>query len=296
MSISPETGNIIIGIMFAMIGGVIGSFCNVLADRIPAGKSIWQPPSHCDGCGRRLTPMEMVPVFSYLVLRGRCRTCGQRVPKRVLWVELITAGLFALIWFQVGPQTWLELGPLMIPVEPLATMAITTVLVALFITDMEQQLLPSSIIYTGLGLAVILALLRYAAGGFRISHYGLIAVLWPQLVVEHGWSFLTLDLISQPAGMIIGFALFWLIWRISRGGMGYGDVRLAALCGLVLGAPGIIAASMASFVLGGLAAVVVLVSRRGNMKTAIPFGPFLILTSFVWMVWGNELMKSYLGI
>jgi len=288
--------NIVIGIMFAMIGGVIGSFCNVLADRVPAGKSIWQPPSHCDGCGRPLKPWEMVPVFSYLALRGRCKTCGQRVPWRVFWVELITAGLFALIWFVIGPQTWLKLGSLMIPIEPLATMAITTVLVALFITDIEQQLLTSSIIYTGMGLAVVLAILRYVAGGFRVSHYGLIAVLWPELITQHGLDFVTLDLFSQPVGMLIGFALFWLIWRVSRGGMGYGDVRLAALCGLVLGGAGIIAASMASFILGGLAAVIMLISRRGDMKTAIPFGPFLILTSFIWMLWGDVLMKSYLGI
>jgi leader peptidase (prepilin peptidase)/N-methyltransferase len=86
-----------------VLGAVIGSFLNVCIDRLPRGESLLAPPSHCDACGRRLGPLEMVPVVSYLAVRGRCRTCRTLIPRRVLWVEAGTSLLFLLVYLRFGP-------------------------------------------------------------------------------------------------------------------------------------------------------------------------------------------------
>ena len=93
----------VLTVIFALLGAAIGSFLNVCIDRLPAGKSIISPPSHCDACQRRLTPAEMVPIFSYLWLHGRCRYCSIHIPLRVPAVELATALLFALLSWPYGP-------------------------------------------------------------------------------------------------------------------------------------------------------------------------------------------------
>jgi len=89
--------------LFALLGTAVGSFLNVVADRLPAGRSIVSPASSCDTCHKRLAPFDLIPVFSYIWLRGRCRYCQSQLPKRILWVELGTGALFAYLYWQLGP-------------------------------------------------------------------------------------------------------------------------------------------------------------------------------------------------
>jgi len=91
-----------LGAIFFLFGLSMGSFLGVCIDRLPANKSIVRPPSYCDDCGHKLGVLDLVPILSYLVLRGRCRYCGAKIPYTVLLVELATAGLFLLFWYQFG--------------------------------------------------------------------------------------------------------------------------------------------------------------------------------------------------
>ena len=99
-------------LLYALLGLAISSFLNVCIDRLPEGKSIVAPPSHCPYCGRRLAPFDMIPVLSYVLLKGRCRYCGAPIPRRILVVESITGLLFVLLWYRYGLSLQLVLATL----------------------------------------------------------------------------------------------------------------------------------------------------------------------------------------
>jgi leader peptidase (prepilin peptidase)/N-methyltransferase len=265
-------------IAYALIGMVVGSFLNVVADRAPQGQSLLQPSSHCPGCQKRLAPQELIPVFSYLALRGRCRVCGARIPLRVLVVELATGLLFALLWWVFGPSLRLALNTVYV-----------CVLVVVFAVDLEHKLVLNVVILP----AIAFALLALPAQFVRpVTAYSAA----PALLLRHlRLSQPVLGMISQAAGGLVAFGIFWLVWFISPSGMGYGDVRLAAFAGLITGFPGALAAVFGSFVLGGVVAIALLVMRKAGMKTAIPFGPFLVVTTLIMVVFGDPLIAWYLA-
>ena len=245
--------------IFTLFGAVIGSFLNVLCDRLPQGQSVVTPPSRCPGCARRLSALDMIPIFSWLVLRGRCRTCGERIPQRVFWVELITAAAFGLLYLNFGLSLTLWIGLLY-----------ACVTIVIFVIDMEHQLILNGILIPAMALAL-------------------------------GVSFLhnQIDLAPAPLMAVIGgaagFIIFLLVYIISRGGMGEGDVKLGAFAGLVTGWPNVIAAIILSWIVGGVAAIGLLAFRRKGRREAIAFGPFLALTTFLIFLWGDKLINWYLG-
>ncbi|MFH1003622.1 MAG: prepilin peptidase, partial [Chloroflexota bacterium] len=132
-------------VISGLLGAAVGSFLNVCIDRLPAGKSLAYPPSHCDACQRRLTPLDLIPVVSYLWLRRRCRYCRAPIPRRVLWVELGTGLLFAFIYRQLGLSTQLAV-----------TMFYSALFIVLGVIDLEQKLLLNKIIYPAAGIALII--------------------------------------------------------------------------------------------------------------------------------------------
>ncbi|MHB0859131.1 MAG: prepilin peptidase [Anaerolineae bacterium] len=266
--------------LYALLGLVVGSFLNVVIDRMPAKESLIQPPSHCDGCGRRLTAWDMVPVFSYIALRGRCRTCGARIPLRVPVVEALTALAFAALWWVHGPGLRLILD----------TVFASILLPVLFI-DLEHKrvlnamILPATILAA---LTIPLQLLYPPAFG----HYGSV---WLLLGGAAGQvSPVVAAMLSQLLGGVAAFAIFLIIWLIAPQGMGAGDVKLAAFAGIVVAFSGAIMAVLASFVLGGVVAAVLLLSGKANRKTALPFAPFLVITTFAVMLYGDQLLHWYL--
>ena len=242
--------------VFSIFGAVIGSFLNVLCDRLPQGESVVTPPSKCPGCKRRLTALDMIPIFSWLALSGRCRTCGEKIPSRVFWVELITAAAFGGLYLSFGLSLTLWVG--------LLYAAFTIVI---FVIDMEHQLILNGILLPAMVLALGVSLLNS-----RID--------------------LAPTLLNAVIGGVVGFVMVYII---SRGGMGEGDVKLGAFAGLVAGWPNIIAAVIMSWILGGLVAIGLLLLRRKGRREAIAFGPFLALTTFITFLWGEKLIDWYLG-
>ena len=251
-------------VIFVLLGMIVASFLNVCADRLPAGQSLVYPPSHCPACSRRLAVKDLIPVFSYLWLRGRCRYCKAAIPKRVLWVEVITAVLFGLAYWQYDLSINLAVALFYI-----------SLFMVILVIDLEHGLILNKIVYPALVVALLLSVF--------------FTIFLPQVAIVPpiGWA---------AVGGGIGFVLFLLVAIISRGGMGFGDVKLAALIGLATGFPLIIVALLMGIILGGLVAVILLVFRIRKRKQAIPFGPFLAAAAIVTLLWGNSILDWYLGI
>ncbi len=257
---------VILIVVFALVGTAIGSFLNVCIDRLPAGKSLVYPPSHCDACQHRLSLKDLIPVFSYLGLRGHCRYCRAPIPRRVFWVEVGTGLLFALTYWHYGLS---------------AEFAVITFYCCLFIVlgviDLEHKLILNKIVYPAAVVALIISIFL-PLPGFIDS-----PLPWPQII-------------NGIIGGAIGFVLLSIPALVSRGGMGWGDVKMAALIGLVTGFPLVIVAILTGIVLGGLVAGFLLLFGIKKRKDAIPFGPFLSLATIAALLWGSNIINWYLGL
>jgi leader peptidase (prepilin peptidase)/N-methyltransferase len=254
----------ILGIfLFAILGLAIGSFLNVCIDRLPQNKSIVNPPSHCEACQHKLAAKDLIPLFSYLRLRGRCRYCQASVPRRLFWVELATGLIFALLYWHYGLSA--ELGFLAF---------YACLFIIIFVIDLEHGLILNKVVYPGMVVALLLAL--------------------------YPWPWLNESIVMRVAyaalGGGIGFAIFLLIAIVSRGGMGWGDVKLAALIGLATGFPLVFVAIIMGAILGGIVAVALVIVKKRKRREAIPFGPFLALAAMVTLLWGSNILSWYLGL
>lgn len=243
---------------WTVLGTVVGSFLNLVADRLPEGGSLLSPPSHCAACGRHLSPAELVPVWSYLALRGRCRSCGTPIGLRTLRVELTTGLLFALAACRTAPIDLAGWARLLLASTYLAVLLLVTV------TDLEQGLILNRVIVPAIGLGLIGALL---AG-------------WPGLLPYLG-------------GGLLGAGVIELIIALVPGGMGWGDVRLAGFVGLVTGLPGGLFALFVAFVSGGLVAGALLLSKRRRPGDTIPLGPFLAFGGGATLLYGEEMLRAF---
>lgn len=260
-----------------VVGLAVGSFVNTFIDRWPRGQSVIAPPSRCDRCGRRLRPLEMVPVLSWIALRGRCRTCRAPIGWQAPVVEAMTGVLFAAVAATAANGAQLMLG-----------LGFVAVLVAVAGVDLRCQLIPDVALLTGAGWALLVNLLIPAdepAQGLATSW------LRPPAVGGGGahWAG------SLGAAAVAGAVFQVLRWG-SRGGLGFGDVKLAAWLGLYLGPRALPVALFAAALLGGLVATGLLVTRRRGRRDAIPFGPFLAVGGLVGWFGGEALWAAYVGV
>ena len=252
-------------IVFVVVAGLlIGSFLTVVVDRVPNGESVVAPPSRCGSCGLRLGPLDLVPVLSWVALRGRCRQCRTPIGVEPIVVELTTATLFVLMAIRFDDTR------AAIP----AYCILMAVLVAQTWIDLRTQRLPREITYTGLILGAIS--LTVAA----------IVIDEPERI----W--------MMALGAMIALVAMWLIYVLSKGGMGDGDVRLAPLLGLYLGwlNPGIVLPGLFfGFVAGAVVGVAMMAIDRAGRRTAVPFGPFLALGTVVAIFVGQHFVDLVLA-
>jgi len=256
----------------ALFGLVIGSFLNVVIYRVPAGISLLRP-SRCPACDAPVRPWQNVPVVSWLALRGRCASCGERISARYPVVELATGAAFAAV-------TWLVLSATMLP--PAATVVVlvaflylASISIALTLIDVDTRRLPNAIVLPA--YVVLLALFAVAC------------------VVGAPWAALLRAVIGGAAL----FAFYALLRAVRRGGMGGGDVKLAGVMGLALGWTGwgaLAVGAFAAFVLGGLFGLALILVRRAGRKTAIPFGPWLLAGGWVGIIVGEPISRWYIGM
>ncbi|MCD6424332.1 MAG: prepilin peptidase [Anaerolineales bacterium] len=246
--------NIIQAVFYTLLGVSFGSFINVLIDRLPEGKSILSPPSHCEACQRRLSALELIPIFSFIFLKGRCRTCHEKISPRSVWIEVLTGSLFLLTWLRFG-QSW----------ETVLFTFYGCLLIIIGGIDLENQKILNVIIYPAIGLGLIMS---------AILH---IDQLWMILL-----------------GGAVGFGVLLLISLIAPGAMGMGDVKLVLFLGFIIGYPKIIITLFLAFVLGGLVAGVLLALKKIGKKDSIAFGPFLALAGIITMLYGTHILEWYL--
>lgn len=238
----------------ALVGASAGSFLNVVIWRVPRGESIVSPPSHCPSCQVRIRARDNIPIVSWLVLRGRCRSCGEAISRRYPLVEMLVAVLFAAITALTGVH-WALAWQL-----PLAA-----VLVALAAIDLDLHIIPNKIIYPAGAWGVISALL------IRMEHL-------PALIAWGAGAglFFLVAAIAYPAGM------------------GMGDVRLAAVMGLYLGSavvPALLIAFLSGTVVG--IGIMHRHGVAEGRKMGVPFGPFLAFGGAVALLAGPELVDAY---
>ena len=247
--------------LLALLGLAVGSFLNVCCDRLPQRQSIIRPPSHCSSCGQKLKIRDLVPIFSYLWLRGHCRYCGARITLRLPLVEVGTALLFALLCWHYG------LGPQL----PMA-LIYACIFLVVFVIDLEHGLILDIVVYPGMVLAFVFSF------------------FWPEL----GWP--SLGVLSALLGGAIGFSLMLVPYLVSGGGMGGGDVKLAGLIGLATGFPYVLIALLLAIISAGVLAIALIASRRRTRKQTIPFGPFLAAAAMVTLVWGQPIADWVIGV
>ncbi|KQM29390.1 MULTISPECIES: prepilin peptidase [unclassified Frigoribacterium] len=262
----------------AALGLAIGSFLNVVVYRVPAGLSVARPASACPGCGTPIRRRDNVPVVSWLALGGKCRDCRTSISARYPIVELATGLFFVLVaarlWPLVGVPT--EALPLVARLLSLvAFLWLAGVSVALAVIDLEHHRLPDAIV-----------LPSYAVGGVLLAASSILVGDWPALV-------------RAAIGLASLFA-FYLIAALSYpGGMGFGDVKLAGVLGLYLAWLGwgeFAVGAFAAFLLGGLFAVVLLVTRRVERTGGIPFGPWMLAGAWVGVFAGGTVATAYLTL
>jgi len=264
---------ILLTIIFTLLGVAIGSFLNVCIDRLPAGRSLVYPASQCDACQHRLSPKDLIPVLSYLWLRGRCRYCRARIPRRVLLVEVLTGIFFFLAFLQFGLNA------------DYAAFAITAfwgcVFLIIIFIDWEHKLILNKVTYP----AAVVALVILAIDSF-----------FPEPVLLRNLILLPEpSILSGVIGGAIGFVFFFIVFLINPKGMGAGDVKLAGLIGLVSGFPLVIVALFIGIFTGGIAAVMLLLLRMKGRKDILPYGTFLALGPMVTLLWGKEILSWYMG-
>ena len=237
----------------APFGLIIGSFLNVVAYRVPRGESLVAPASHCPGCNTPIKPWDNIPLLSWIFLRGRCRSCSERISPRYPLVEVVTAALFAAVVVSKG------LSDDLVVLLPFAAM-----LIAVSDIDLEHRIVPNRIL---LPMAV------YGIGASALVRTDML----PELLIAGAaaFAFLLLAALIHPAGM------------------GMGDVKLAGVMGLYLGAS-IAPALLVAFLTGSLVGVGLMLARRGGgRKQGVPFAPFLAIGAVVALFAGSQLVDLY---
>jgi len=240
-------------IFIFLIGLILGSFYNVVGLRIPEKESIIVPRSACPSCGQPLSPLELVPVLSYLALKGKCGKCQSDISPLYPIMELVTGILFVSAPMLLG---W--------GMELLVAWALISLLVIIFVSDYIYMLIPNKIL---LFFAVFILLLRIF------------------IPLDPWW--------DMFAGAAAGFVIPFIIAIISKGGIGGGDIKLFSLIGLVMGVKGVLLSFMFSTILGAVFGVIGLAAGLMKKGEPIPFGPFIAMGALAAYFFGKEVLDWY---
>ncbi|MGE5593215.1 MAG: prepilin peptidase [Betaproteobacteria bacterium] len=234
-----------------MLGTVIGSFLGVCIRRVPRGESVVWPRSHCPRCGAALGPLEIVPVLSYVALRGRCRHCGEGISVFYPTMEIGMGLVFLLIVMGRGPTA-----------EVLNYLVLASLVVVAAGIDLRHAVIPDRLTLPWMVVGV-------AAGAFWGLH----------------------EVAMRAVGIIVCGGLVFLIALLSRGGMGGGDVKLMALVGSFLGPWGGLASFMMACFIGAAVGVGLIAAGLKKRKDEIPFGPFIALGTIIVCIAGNRVIS-----
>jgi len=272
-------------------GACVGSFLNVCIYRIPLDQSVVAPRSHCMSCGKLIPWYHNLPVISYFVLRGRCASCKAPFSFRYAAVELLVAALFVLACCMAPPLGGKPpLGIVALPglaAVPVMWVFLSGLVVATFV-DLDHFIIPDSISIGGMVAGLALSALVPSLHG-----------------ADAAWRGLTMSAIGLAAGFVplqtirlVGTAIYRRKGRIAADeyAMGFGDIKLIGAIGAFLGWQGAAFSIMAAALYGTLVALPLLVTGNRKLLDRLPFGPYLSLGAFTWLLWGPRILGVYLAL
>lgn len=246
--------------LVTLFGLAIGSFLNVVIYRLPLGKSLIRPTSSCPQCGEPIKPYDNIPIISYIILKGRCRNCGERISPRYVLVESISgaAALLAILYFGLN-------------VRGIETAILSFVFIAIFFIDLDHTIIPD--LFTIPGIVIGLGV-SFIPGAF---------VNWSQALL----------------GALIGGGAFFLVGTVGRlvfrkEALGLGDVKFAAMLGAFIGWMNLLLVLVLASFFGSLVGIALIVLSKKGKRSYIPFGPFLVAGAWLTIYFGDQIIRAYL--
>lgn len=253
-----------VGIFIFLFGLIIGSFLNYVVYRLSLeGHSFYKDfiniksRSYCPHCKHSLSWKDLFPVLSFIFLQGRCRYCNKKISWQYPIVEISTALLFLFIYYQNAPV-----------IDTIFMLYIVSVLIIIFAFDLKHYLIPDKILFPAICISIV----------YNIC-------LNPALFLNH------------VVAALLASLFFLIIYLVSKGAwMGFGDVKLAILLGLILGFPNILAGMFLAFCLGAIIGLVIILLGKKGLKSEVPFAPFLITGTLIALFWGQSIVNWYLHL
>lgn len=248
-------------ILIFIYGLIIGSFLNVCIYRIPREESIAFPSSHCPTCDTSLKWYDNIPLVSYIFLRGKCRYCRTKISIKYPMIELLNALIYLLLFYKFK-----------LSIDFLFYALIASTLIVVTFIDLKEMIIPDRLVITILILSILHKTLNYIVYKTPIN------------------------LIDSMLGILLAGGLFLIIVIISNGGMGGGDVTLIGSLGFVFGLKYILLTIFLSFCLGALISIGLLGFKIKTRKDPIPFGPFIVLSFFIVLLYGDSIIDLYIEL
>jgi len=244
-----------------LVGAILGSFLNVCIGRIPAGESIVSPPSHCPACGAGISPRDNIPLLSYVLLRGRCRSCGAAISLRYPVVEALTGIMLVLLFHRFGPSPQLAVYGVFV-----------AALIVISFIDLDHQIIPDVISLPGIVLGLICAALGQSV-----------------------------PLLDSAIGVLVGGGILYGVAvgyhaLTGREGMGGGDIKLLAMIGAFLGWQAVFVTLILGSFAGSVIGIALILVQGKDSRVPIPFGPFLACGALCALAFGDELIRWYLRL
>ncbi|TSC87423.1 MAG: Uncharacterized protein G01um10147_600 [Microgenomates group bacterium Gr01-1014_7] len=294
----------ILGLGF-IVGTALGSFAKAIADRSLTNRSFWGR-SCCEGCKKNLPWYDLLPVFSFFLLHGKCRYCRKGIGIEYLLVEVVMGVLIGYLFNQQVSNFQFSIFNfkfLIFIIDLLFKTFFITVLVALFLTDIKKMLIPDRVVLPAIVISIVfiifITVMKITFLYFSLNQTRIGQLLLPphsDYFQRHALMIAEPLFLGILMGVLIG-GFFMALIIITRGkGMGGGDVKLGALMGLVLGFPNSILALMVAFLSGAIISLILIFGGKKHLKSAIPFGPFLVFGSLVALFFGKEIFNRYLGL
>lgn len=250
-----ETLFLVYSIIFGLI---IGSFLNVCIYRIPREESISYPPSHCTKCGYKLRWYDLIPVVSYILLKGRCRKCGEKISIIYPLIEVFTGLLFGVLYIKFN-----------LSIEFFKFVSFFCIMIVIAMIDFFTTDVYFSTIVTGTIIGVTF------------------------IVIEK--IYLHNKIMDNLLGAIVGAGVIWIIYIITKA-MGEGDIEICFVCGLFLGLKSTILMLVLSFILGGIIGVLLIALKIKSRKDYIPFGPFIALSAIISVLFNEFIFNWYISL
>ena len=275
-----------LNVISVLFGAMIGSFLNVCICRVPEGKSIVTPGSHCPRCGKAIRWYDNLPVISFLLLRGRCRHCHGSISVQYPLVEGVTALLSLLLFMRFGPS-----------LQYVIYFAFAAALVVVTVIDLYHQIIPNVISLPGIAAGLL--------ASWFLPNPALLDGLLRGLLFQAGRIGVNLSnhaaFVDSLLGILLGGGSLLLVihlyyWLRKAEGMGGGDVKLLAMVGAFLGWKAVVVTIIFSSFIGSIVGVTVMLWKGRDLKYAIPYGPFLSLGAVIALFYGEGLIVWYLTL